>query len=57
MVEIYEAYAPDNDMTFVMKDELAENGQVIATECIGWYYGRPNKEDTDFFYGKLRAEF
>lgn len=54
--EIYTAYAPANDMTFIMKDTY--NGEEITrTEVIGWYYGEPNDEATEQFKGDLVAEY
>ena len=39
--KIYTAYAPENDITFIMKDSYDPNGDVSATEVVGWHYGEP----------------
>lgn len=43
--QTYEAYAAENDTTFIMEETLVNN-EVIKLECIGWYCGEPNAEDT-----------
>ena len=54
--EIYTAYSKDTDMTFIMRDTF--NGDdLIATECVGWYYGIPDDDTTTAFCGKLKAEY
>ena len=55
--ELYTAYAPANDMTFIMVDTFDEDGAPMATECIGWYFGEPNEEATNAFAGQLKAEY
>lgn len=55
--ELYTAYAPANDMTFIMVDTFDESGTPIATECIGWYCGEPNEDATREFCGSLKAEY
>ena len=53
---IYTVYAPNDDMTFIMRD-TNDGDEPISTEVVGWYYGEPNKENTEFFVGKLKAEY
>lgn len=55
--EIYTAYAPHNDITFIMKDTLDENGEPCKTEVVGWYYGEPDDQNTRDFIGDLVAEY
>jgi len=55
--EIETAYAPSHDITFIMEYTCDANGDPISTECVGWYYGEPNEEDTNFFRGKLFATY
>ena len=55
--EIYTAYAPHNDITFIMKDTHDENGEPLTTEVVGWYYGEPNENNTRDFIGDLVAEY
>ena len=43
--QTYEAYAEEHDTTYIMEETLVD-GQVIKLECIGWYCGEPNAEDT-----------
>lgn len=54
--EIYTAYAPENDMTFILKDTMLD-GEPIATEVIGFYYGEPDDELTAQFSGCLNAQY
>lgn len=45
VVEIHTPYSEEYDQTFIMEDTYI-NGELKATECIGWYCGEPNAEDT-----------
>ena len=54
---IYTAYAQHDDITFIMKDTLDENGEPCKTEVIGWYYGAPDENNTRDFIGDLVAEY
>lgn len=53
---IYTAYAQNNDITFILCD-TCDNGEVISTELIGWYYGEPDDHATKLFSGKLKATY
>lgn len=53
---IYEAYSPNTDMTFIMKD-VYEGENLKSTEVVGWYFGEPSEESTKQFVGKLIATF
>lgn len=55
--EIITVYAPDDDMTFIMKYTLTKNGEPLSAECVGWYHGEPDEEDTERYIGKLKAEY
>lgn len=55
--EIIDTYAPDTDMTFILREIYEENGDPISTEVIGFYYGKPSDELTKEFAGKLKANF
>lgn len=44
---IYTEYAEQDNITFIMEEK---NGQ---TACRGFYKGKPDKEKTDKYYGKL----
>lgn len=54
--EIYAVYS-QADMTFVMEDTYNDNGDVVSTECVGFYYGEPDEKSTEYFVGKLKADF
>ncbi|MBQ8399546.1 MAG: hypothetical protein IJX08_06190 [Clostridia bacterium] len=56
-VEIKTEYSASGDMTFIMKETINEAGDPVSTECVGWYYGAPNDEDTSYYMGKLKAEY
>ena len=55
--EIYTAYAPNNDITFIMRDTYHFNGELESTAVIGWYYGEPDDENTRQFIGDLVAYY
>lgn len=55
--ELYSVYAQSADMTFIMEETTDKNGNYISTEVVGFYYGEPTEEDTQFFKGKRKAEF
>ena len=55
--EIYTAYAQHDNITFIMKDTLGENGEPCATEVVGWYHGEPDENNTKSFVGDLVAEY
>ena len=54
---IYGIYAPNWDMTFVMEDTHDKKGNLIYTECVGWYHGEPTEKDNNTFKGKLKASY
>ena len=56
MKEIYTAYSPDTDMTFIMCD-TTEEGVLRSTEVVGWYHGEPDDHSTSTFTGKLLATY
>lgn len=55
--DITAVYAPEGDMTFIMKETWTEDGELVSTECVGWYYGEPSDEDNLAFIGKLKAMY
>lgn len=52
---IYTVYAEKDDMTFIMSEERNNNKRIVSV--IGWYYGEPNKDNTELFANDLTAEF
>lgn len=59
MKTLYEtAYAPDKDLTFIMKCTYAGDN-LTEMECIGFYHGEPNSMDTAYFtkYASLKATY
>lgn len=53
---IYTTYAPDTDTTFIMEDTERSDG-TTETRVMGFYYGSPNDEDTERYYGSLKAVY
>lgn len=53
---IYTAYSAECDMTFIM-EEIASGMDALSTECVGWYYGKPNQKNTEAYIGKLKAQY
>jgi hypothetical protein len=54
--EIYDVYSSEADITFIMEDTFNDD-ELVATECKGFYYGEPDTDSTEKYYGKLKAEF
>lgn len=54
--EIITTYAPDTDITFILR-ETYEGEEFVSTEVVGFYYGEPNDYSTSEFIGKLKAEY
>lgn len=50
-------YCEKDDMTFIMRDKYDDNGTLIEKACVGWYFGKPNKVNTDAYVGKLVADY
>lgn len=48
--EIYTVYSQEGDMTFIMED----TNNTISVK--GFYFGEPNDELTEEYYGKFVAE-
>lgn len=55
--ELYGVYSSEGDMTFILEETFGENGELISTECKGFYYGEPTEADNQYFNGKLKATF
>lgn len=54
-IEIVPMYCQPYDRTFLMKEIRNEKGEPVTEEVVGWYYGRPNNDDTQMFIGDLKA--
>ena len=60
---IYAVYAKEEGVTFIMKDVCTKDitgmfgEELLSSEVIGFYYGRPNIDEIKEFAGKLKAEF
>ena len=52
----YGIYQANYDRTFIIIDTYKDD-EIISSECVGWYHGEPNKEDNEFFTGKLKASY
>lgn len=50
MAKIWTAYAPESDMTFIMRES---NGEIAVS---GFYFGEPNETATELYKDKLTAE-
>lgn len=44
----YETHT-DGELTFVMEVIYDENNEIRRMECVGWYCGEPNDEDTEHY--------
>ena len=54
--KIYTTYAPDTDITFIMK-ETEVNRTTKTVEVIGFYYGEPDGVNTKQYINNLKATF
>lgn len=50
MDKIWTVYAEADDMTFIMED-----GADGSISVVGFYFGEPDKESTEYFRGKTKA--
>lgn len=55
--KIETAYSDDRDMTFILKDTRNEDGVLLSTEVIGFYFGRPDEKLTEKYSYDLKATF
>ena len=52
------AYSTDTDTTTIFKEvSRRSNNTLVSTEVIGFYFGKPNKKDTERFAGSLKAVY
>lgn len=60
-IEYEPAFAENNDITFILKHEMqyldGKLEEILSTEVVGFYYGRPDEKATAQFIGKLKATF
>jgi len=49
--KIVEYYSGNGDITFLMR-EIWDGENPVESEVVGFYYGRPNKADTEYFKDK-----
>lgn len=50
-------YAAGYDHTFIMEETYVD-GECVAQECVGWYWGSPDDEATKQFANcKLKATY
>lgn len=55
---VYGEYSETADITFIMQDIIKkETEKCISTEVVGFYYGEPELEWIEKFYGSLKTEF
>jgi hypothetical protein len=53
---VYPVYSRENDITTIFEDVC--NGDIlISTEVKGFYFGIPDENTTNQFYGKLKADY
>ena len=56
--EIVATYAPDMDMTFILRETYSDEQNIwISTEVVGFYYGEPNNDLTQQHVGQLKAVY
>lgn len=56
-VELIPEYAHDHDRTYIMEATYVGR-ECISMECVGWYCGEPNEDDTKYHANRqMKAEF
>ena len=55
--EIIVSYSVETDMTFILEEIYNDEGETISVEIKGFYFGQPEEQATNDFYGKLKVEF
>ena len=56
-VKVVEYYSEQGDITFLM-EETYKGSDPVKSEVVGFYYGKPNKEDTNYYkYGHTTAYY
>ena len=55
--QVDDIYSNEADITFLMKRTYTLKGNLISEELVGWYHGEPNKEISERYVGKLKAEY
>lgn len=50
--ELIGMYSKEYDMTFVVKHDMNDNGEVISNEVTGLYHGEPNEQVTKMYNGQ-----
>lgn len=61
LIVVSHVYSEESDMTFIMEETYLNDEMIpdplISTEVKGFYHGEAAKEDTEEYYGKLKAEY
>lgn len=52
-VEVWTEYSESADMTFIM--EGTSDGNTSSMSVVGFYFGKPDAKDTEYFRGKTTA--
>ena len=50
-------YASSDDITFVMEEKFADDGEPYSLEVKGFYFGEPDEQSNKRFYNDLIAKF
>lgn len=51
--EIWTTYSQESDMTFIMKEDSKNK----TLKVVGFYFGKPNENDTETFINCVEAKF
>ena len=56
-VKVAEYYSKDGDITFLMRETYLRS-ELVKSEVVGFYHGKPNKEDTEHYKdGRITAYY
>jgi hypothetical protein len=54
--EVYGVYSAESDMTFIMED-VSVDGEPVSSEVKGYYFGKPEEELIQQYYGKTKVNY
>ena len=58
VTEVFGAYNVDHDLTTIFKDTYRRaNDTIVSTEVIGFYFGAPCEDDTEYHMGDLKVMY
>lgn len=61
LITVSHVYSEESDMTFILEETYLNDETIadpsISTEIKGFYHGESARENTEEYYGKMKAEY